>query len=345
MADARAWLLWALTMLLSASFSRNPLYSFLLLLVTVWVYNTCVTAEEHRSPLTPLRFALFTIPLAALFNALSTHFGRTQLFRLPDWIPLFGGAVTLEALVFGAINGLNLTVIFSSFTTFNRALAVRDLIALTPRAFHESGVVLSIALTFVPQTVRSLQRIREAQAVRGHRLRGLRDWAPVFTPLLVSALERALMLAEAMVARGYASVAAAVHTRTRALLALGLVMLLAGWLGALFVPAARAIAIASLGMGVVALVGVVWSMGRTVRHTVYRPRRWRARDTWIVAGCAPTLILLLVERGAFYYSPYPDLAWPAFDPLVGLGLLGLLAPALFAAPPPRERHDDPLRTP
>ena len=107
MADARAWLLWALTILLAASYSRNPLYSFLLLLVTLWIHATCtVDKEEEITPFAPLRFALFAVPVAALFNALSTHVGETQLFRLPVWLPLFGGAVTLEALIFGAINGL-----------------------------------------------------------------------------------------------------------------------------------------------------------------------------------------------------------------------------------------------
>jgi len=328
-------------MLVSASFSRNPLYSFLLLLVATWVYTTCAVVEQNQpAPFSPLRFALFAVPLAALFNALSSHFGATTLFYLPAWIPLLGGAVTLEALVFGAINGLNLTVIFVSFTAFNRALTVRDLLALTPRAFHESGVVLSIALTFVPQTIHNLQRIREAQAVRGRRLRGLRDWAPIFTPLLVSALERALTLAEAMVARGYATVAAAAHTPMRVALALSLLTIVGGWLAYLFAPPARGLAGGMLALGAALLVGVAWRIGRSVRHTVYRSRHWRARDTLIVAACIPLLFLLLTRRGLFYYSPYPGLTWPPFDPLAGLSLLGLLAPALLAGSALEEERDD-----
>ncbi|MBN2004615.1 MAG: energy-coupling factor transporter transmembrane protein EcfT [Anaerolineae bacterium] len=331
MVDARAWLLWALTVLLTASYSRNPLYGILMLLVTTWVHTTCALTEEGDSPLfVPLRFALFAIPLAAVFNALSAHIGETRLYELPAWIPLFGGPVTLEAIVFGAINGLNVTVIFSGFTAFNRALAVRDLIKLTPRALHESGIVLSIALTFAPQTVRSLHRIREAQAVRGRQVRGLRDWAPIFTPLLVSALERALTLAEAMASRGFAATAAAAQTGTRVLLASGLLLLLGGWGGYLFAPNARGLAGAALGLGTVLFAGALWQAGRAVRRTVYRPGRWRARDTLVVAGCLPALALLLARRGAFYYTPYPRLAWPVFEPWVGLCVLGLLVPALIA---------------
>jgi hypothetical protein len=38
----------------------------------------------------------------------------------------------------------------------------------------------------------------------------------------------------------------------------------------------------------------------------------------------------VTQREALYYSPYPRLTAPSFNPLVGLGLLGLLSPALIA---------------
>ncbi len=340
MSDARAWLLWALTILLAASYSRNPLYSILLLLVTLWVHDACAIQEEQTSPFAPLRFALFSVSMAAVFNAVSTHFGTTHLFRLPHWLPLFGGVVTLEAVIFGAINGLNLAVIFSSFTAFNQVLAVRDLIQLAPRAFHESGVVLSIALTFIPQTLKSLRRIREAQAVRGHRVRGLRDWVPILTPLLVSALERAMALAEAMVARGYATVAAAAQMRTRVLLVLGLLTLLGGWLAHVFMPAVRVPAVVALLLGGVLLLTALWLAGRGVTHTVYRPRHWRWGDTLGGAGCLPLLALLLARRGMLYYSPYPQLTWPVFNIWVGISILGLLMPVFLSSIPALSPCDD-----
>jgi len=159
MLDARAWLLWALTVLVTASSTRNPLYVVLLLLITMVAGVACAPTLDRRGALLPLRFAAVAIPMAALFNGLTAHLGDTVLFRLPDGLPLLGGPVTLEALVFGAMNGLTLTAIFGGFTVFNRVTPARDLVRLTPRAFHEAGVVLSIALTFIPQTTRSLARI------------------------------------------------------------------------------------------------------------------------------------------------------------------------------------------
>jgi len=329
MFDARVWLLWALTTLVAASSTRNPLYVVVLLLTTTVVGGTCATAGSRRAPLSPIRFAMIAVPLSAIFNGLTVHFGDTVLFHLPDWIPLLGGAITLEALTFGALNGLTLTVIFDAFSVFNQATPVRDIIKLTPRAFHEGGVVLSIALTFIPQTTRSLRRIREAQAVRGHRVRGIRDWLPIVVPLLVSGLERAMGLAEAMVARGYGAVVDEGQSlRTQGLLIAGLLALLAGWLTYLFSAVWRVAALALIIGGAATIGLAIWLTGRAVKHTVYRARRWTYGDSLALLGCALTLAVALTQRGPLYYSPYPQLTLPPFNPLIGLGLLGLLVPAV-----------------
>ncbi|MBN1888106.1 MAG: hypothetical protein JW850_08955, partial [Thermoflexales bacterium] len=149
MLDARAWLAWVLTTLVAASSTRNPLYVVLLLLMAMVVKRACAPSNS-RAPGSPLRFALVAVPLAALFNGLLARVGATAL------VPFWGGPITLEALAFGAINGLILATIFGGFVTFNQVTPVRELVQLAPRAFHDAGVVLSIALTFLPHTSRSL---------------------------------------------------------------------------------------------------------------------------------------------------------------------------------------------
>ena len=115
-----------------------------------------------------------------------------------------------------------------------QALPVRALVGLIPRAFYPLAVVATIAVTYLPATLRQFQQIREAQAVRGHALRGLRDWLPLFMPLLVGGLERALQLSEAMTARGFASQGKPVDSALQrawprlAMLA-GLLLLAGGW--------------------------------------------------------------------------------------------------------------------
>ena len=349
MLDARGWLLWVLTILIAASSGRNPLYGALLMLVITVVGTVCSPRDgqsDHQwAILSPLRFATIAIPISALFNALTVHAGDTALFRLPGWLPLVGGLITLEALVFGVLNGLVLTIIFAGFAVFNQITPARDLARLTPRAFHEVGVIIAIALTYVPQTVHSLRRIRQAQAVRGHRMRGLRDWPPIVVPLLVSGLERSMGLAEAMVARGYGAIAdRAQPLRTSVGLVLGLLVLLCGWLMRLFRLEWRGVGTALMIGGGALIIGVVWFAGRSVRHPSYRSHRWTVRDTLVVAGCAVALApVVLPSAGADsrYYSPYPRLALPVFDPLVGLALLGLLVPAIVSAARAQKHHPSP----
>ncbi|HNR96259.1 MAG TPA: energy-coupling factor transporter transmembrane component T [Anaerolineae bacterium] len=339
MLDARVWLVWVVTALVASSVARNPLYAVLLLLITVIVGAAC-RAEGDRtggrpSVLSPLRFAALAIPLSGLFNALSVHFGDTVLFRLPGNWPFIGGPVTLEAFTYGAQNGIALSAIFAAFMAFNLVTPVRDLVGIAPRAFHETGVVISIALTFIPQTVESLTRIRHAQAVRGHRLQGLRDWPPIVLPLLISGLEQSMGLAEAMVARGYGAVSDQRQSaRMSAGIALSLLVVLTGWLTLLFSTRWRVAGLVLMGVGAGLMLALLWSAGRSVPHTSYRPRRWTVRDTLGVAGCGLALAAASLRaypgHSTLYYMPYPRLTLPPFAPLVGLGLLGLLAPAILA---------------
>jgi hypothetical protein len=70
----------------------------------------------------------------------------------------------------------------------------------TPAFLFHAGVIISIAVTFVPQMVLGAKEIRQAQRIRGHRFRGIRDLLPLILPLLARA-QRAIQLAETMEAR------------------------------------------------------------------------------------------------------------------------------------------------
>jgi len=330
-----AWLTWVGATLMLLSATRNPLYLALVLawiaLVTIAVRP--VVLDSAPIPISPLRFGLFVVTLSALFNALTIHFGQTALLHLPRWLPVIGGAITLEALAFGALNGLVLTGIFAAFSVLNRALSIRAIVRLIPQAFYPVAVVVSIAVTFVPATLRHFQQIRQAQAVRGHQVRGLRDWLPLLMPLLVGGLERALQLAEAMTARGFASTGAATLSHaTRGALVVGLILLLAGWLLRL-VWGQALLGLLLLGVSVALIGGALWWVGRQVPRTVYRPQRQRWPDWAVVLGALlPVLAFWLpwpgLDQSSIFYYPYPALIPPTFHLLLGVATLGLLGPAL-----------------
>jgi len=334
-----AWVSWVGATLVVLSTTRNPLYLGLAL-ACIAIVATRVSSESWAgpAPISPLRFGLVVIPLSALFNALTVHVGRTVLFRLPTWLPLLGGAITLEALVYGVLNGVALTGIFAAFTVLNQALPVRSLVRLVPRAFHQVAVVISIAVTYVPTTLRQFHQIREAQAIRGHRTRGLRDWIPLFVPLLVGGLERALQLAEAMIARGFASSGETGHdTLTRFVIAQGLLALLIGWLLRL-VWNQRVLGLALMLAGFGLVLAALWVIGQRVPHTDYRPEPWTGRDWAVVLGAAIAIAPFLLplpglDRETIFFYPYPALTAPGFNPIVGLAILGLTVPALLSREP------------
>ena len=200
MLNARAWLMWIAASLTVAMLATNPLYLVIVLLCAALVRAGFGTGD---SPLPVWRFGLTVVAFSTFYNALLTHFGSTVLVTLPRALPLVGGPVTLEAAAFGASRGLALWTLFAVSTLLNDVISPYELVRLTPRFLRQAGLVVSIMLAFVPQTVRSFHQVREAQAIRGHRLRGVRDLTALLVPLMTDSLEKAVQLAEAMEARGY----------------------------------------------------------------------------------------------------------------------------------------------
>lgn len=335
-----AWLLWLATVVVALTTTRNPIYLGLILACLAGVARAVrSTTPNAPLPFSIVRLAVLIVIVSALFNLATAHFGQTVLFHLPAPIPLLGGPFTLEALVFGAINGLVLVGFLAAFSVLTLALPTYALIRLLPRAFYPVAVVVSIAIAFVPTTLLQFQQIREAQLVRGHRVRGMRDWLPLFMPLLVGGLERAFQLSEAMTARGFGTVGArstagdvpvATPSRTPWLV-LGLVALLAGLLLRLMWGNAR-LGMAAILLGAGLIVVALWLQGRTIQRTNYRTQHWTGRDWAVATGAAVAaagyLLLPRVTSASLGYSPYPRLSLPPFDWPIALATLGLAVPAI-----------------
>jgi biotin transport system permease protein len=64
------------------------------------------------------------------------------------------------------------------------------------------GLVIAMALRFIPLVAERADRIREAQAARGGSVRGLRGLTTTVVPLLVQVLQLAHTVSEALDARG-----------------------------------------------------------------------------------------------------------------------------------------------
>jgi energy-coupling factor transport system permease protein len=336
-----AWAAWLAAVLAALSATRNPLHLILVLLCLGVVH--AAVERSRQQPASSMRLsptwqvALVIVGLAALVNGLSVPLGETVLVRIPAWVPLFGDRLTLEATLVGALNGLALVGLLLAFTTMQSDVSVSALIQLVPKAFGTLAVMTTIALTFVPNTVRQAQLIRDAQRIRGHQVRSIRDWLPLLLPLLVGGLERAFDLAETLAARGFGAASVAQHGRARLLLAGGLVLALIGWVLVLFWQLSWLGWLLLLAGSGLALL-TIWRIGRRSPRTRYSNQRWQAHDTAIVLGAAVTLLAFVVpvpgiQAAVVQFSPYPQWTLPQFDVVLGLMTLGLVWPAIVSLRP------------
>jgi energy-coupling factor transport system permease protein len=329
-----AWLIWLITVLATVSITRNPIYLLLVLLWLIVIKHTLtIHSEAPPTFISPWKFASIVLVTTTLFNALFVHVGQTVLFKLP----LFGSPITLEAAFYGLLNGLTLTIMFIAFTVINHALPARALVRLIPRAFYPVAVVVAIALTFVPATLRHLKQIREAQAVRGHQWRGIRDWLPLLIPLLIGGLERALQLAEAMTARGFAN-QPSYDAKIQTAIIFGLVLLLSGWL------LRQVWSFPILGLMIlltgIAVIGItIRIVGQRIPYTRYRPQPWQRLDSLVTVSAVVVFAFFLLERSSIVYYPYPVITMPSLNPILALVTVGLAMPGARSMPDPSLRRD------
>jgi energy-coupling factor transport system permease protein len=226
------------------------------------------------------------------------------------------------------------------FARFNLEVSQSQLLRLTPAFIYEAGLVLSIGLTFVPQMMISGREIREAQLVRGHRMRRARDALPFVMALLTTALERSFALAESMESRGFGRVRDLPRDRDvwyKALAVLGLAGVLCGLFFQTYYSSWLVAGRLLAATGATLLLAVFWAQGRRVLRVHYRRERWTWRDGVVIAACAAVAAFVAWTRlrvpGALAYNVYQNVA-PDFEPVVGIVLMFLLAPLGFHSPRP-----------
>jgi energy-coupling factor transport system permease protein len=314
---------------------RNPLY-LVLLLGVVGVLYAAIGARhpQERGWAMLLRLAAWLVLLVVPINALSIHVGSHVLFRLPDRWPLVGGIVTLEGVVAGGVNALSLFTLMLLFVCFNLEISQSQLLRLTPAFVYEAGLVLSIGLTFVPQMMVSAREIREAQLIRGHRTRRVRDALPFVIALLTTGLEHSFALAESMESRGFGRTRGLSQRGDlwlKGLTVLGLMGLLSGLFMRTYYPSMRVAGWALAAAGAGLMLGAFWMQGRRVLRVHYRREDWSWLDGVVLIACAGVAAMVVLTRvrapEVLAYSPYQRLL-PAFRPAIGVALLALLVPLL-----------------
>jgi energy-coupling factor transporter transmembrane protein EcfT len=328
---AAPWVLWLIAAMVFILSTRNPIY-LLIMIAALYVLGTKLNDNKSNRQWFKLnlRFLLTIVGLSSLINALFAHSGKSVLFNLPESWLLIGGAITLESLVYGAVNGLVIGALYLLFNLFNKALSVKQITRLIPRAFHPLATMVTISLTFFPSIRQRIQEIREAQLIRGNPMKKVTDWLPILIPLLVSSLEDAFLLSESMTSRGFQTPTHKNNSSlTLVLLILSAFALFAGWILSLY-SYPKSI---SYGLYIFAALVVLFTLiagGRNNPVKPYKKELWQTADiigTIIFFIMLITNLILLFSKNmpSFSYSPYPEMTLP---PLQWLGVILSLMPGV-----------------
>jgi energy-coupling factor transport system permease protein len=344
-----AWWIWALGMATAATRTTNPLLLGAIIAVVAFV----VSARRGDAPWSSgfhgyVVAALVVIAVrVALRTVLDGQYGEHVLLHVPE-LPLpsaaegirIGGPVSLEGMLAAFYDGLRLATLILCIGAANVLANPKRLLKSTPSSLHEIGVSITVALTVAPQLVESARRVRRARMLRGGNPSRRHILRQVVVPVMTDALDRSILLAAAMDARGHGRTVESNPSRrllSGALVLVGLCGVCVGVYGLLDATTPAALGAPMLVVGGATAMGGLAIVGRSVRTTRYRPDPWRTAE-WLVAASG-----VAVAAGLFLAGHVdPDNLNPSLQPLhwptlQALPLLAILMGALPAwiAPPPR----------
>ena len=335
---AGVWMVWALAAAAGVQIAPSPVYVALV----IGIAALAVSLHARPGPYARafpilLGVGVFFAVARTLLTALTTHGVGTVLFTLPEaTLPRLlggftvGGPFELHVVLQSLVEGFAIVGVMAVFGAFNSVVSHSELVQSTPRAFYEVGLVVIVALAFVPSTLTAIADVREADRARtGGRVVRRGRLLRQLVPVLELGMERAVTLAESMDSRGFARVGA--DARDQAAGWCGVVSLLA--LGGAFVAliGERRTLASVLGLaGAVGLVVAVVLASMSTERVRYRPRHMTRAD-WLVAAAAllaPVALAVSSIAGddSLTWFATSTLRWPTLHLAPALALLPLLVP-------------------
>ena len=352
-----AWLVWALAGAATVQLAPSPVYVALIIGIAWLVVEVHAPEGPYRRafPVLLMLGVVFTL-FRIVISALTAHSGIDVIVTLPELtVPRLlggftvGGTVEAGVILQAVQQGFALIGMLAVFGAFNAIVSHYELVQSSPRAFHELGVITTVALAFVPSTVESVSAVREADRARTggrsiRRGRILRSIVPVLERGL-GARGRALGIhgRSGLRVRGE-------HARRpgRRLVRARRAARARGRVRCPRRPGAQPAAIGFGLAGIGFLIAAAWlASGRTRDRRRYRHRRMAPGDWAMVAGSLVTPLVIgivgLAGEDSLAWVPSP-VHWPTFQPLVALALVPLLLPLTRVPRPPSDaapgRHRD-----
>jgi energy-coupling factor transport system permease protein len=232
---------------------------------------------------------------------------------------------------------MQIAVILACFGAANSLASSFRLLRCVPAGLYEVAVAVTVAISFTPQVVLSVARVRDARRLRGRATSGLRGWRGLAVPVLDGALERSVALAASMDARGFGRRSSSSRRRRLTAVATlgGLVGLGIGLFEVLDSGSASGVGLAVIGFGGALVIGgmAIASQGSRTR---YRPDRWRATE-WLVIVSGLAAVAGVVAAGgsdpASLSQPLYPLGLPSVPISALIGILVATLPSIISPAP------------
>ena len=181
-----AWWLWAILMAAIAAGTTNPIYLFSIIFVVLIVVNFRKSDAPWSKSIKGFIYAGILIVVIRTFLVIITPdiFGDYLLFTLPEiQLPSIfagiklGGAIKANTLYFAFKQGLRFATILICIGAAQSLASPYRLLKSVPAALYEIGLSIIVAMTFAPQLAQDAKRVREAQFLRGRKIKGIRQFA------------------------------------------------------------------------------------------------------------------------------------------------------------------------
>ncbi|HLF69916.1 MAG TPA: energy-coupling factor transporter transmembrane component T, partial [Actinomycetota bacterium] len=236
-----------------------------------------------------------------------------------------GGHVTAEVLMSSVSESLRFVAIIACFFAFIASTSSVDLLRSLPGYLFQAGLALNLALVFAPSLIKTAMGIRDFQRVRHRRAR-----SPIWiVPLLATALERSIAVAESMDSRGFGRRTEAPPAWARGMAAGGGLLLATG--GGAFAAGSRSLmAWGVMVAGAALLAAGLIGLGRSCRRTRLRSDPLQMHDLAVLFAIGGmTLWAVVVAAGgtSLHFDPYAatDTLFPSTTQVIQM--LAIATPA------------------
>jgi len=149
--------------------------------------------------------AIVAVPIVAI-NVLVSREGLTVFARIGDLGPFGQGDLTVEALVYGLVIALKVTLLILITTLASLTIDPEELLTGLRRLSFRSALTASLSVRMIPLLAADSVRLAEAQRTRpGGAPTGARARARLLGAVIGGSLDRAMDVAATLELRGFAA--------------------------------------------------------------------------------------------------------------------------------------------